>query len=73
MKAEIFNLGWFVKEGVADPFAAIFSPSGAGGEPVVLPQDAMILEKRDENCQSKAQSGFYPAKSYTYTNEFEAV
>lgn len=49
MKAEKFNLGWFVKEGVADPFAAIFSPSGAGGEPVVLPQDAMILEKRDEN------------------------
>ncbi len=73
MKAEKFNLGWFVKEGVADPFAAIFSPSGAGGEPVVLPQDAMILEKRDENCQSKAQSGFYPAKSYTYTKEFEAL
>ena len=71
MKAEKFNSGWFVKEGVTEPFAVIFSAGEPLGTPVMLPQDAMILEERDENCPSKSQSGFYPAKSYTYTKEFE--
>lgn len=72
MKAERFHSGWFVKEGVADPFAAIFSAGGSLGTPVMLPQDAMILEERDEHCQSKTQSGFYLAKTYTYTKELDA-
>ena len=71
MKAECFNLGWKIRAGVAEPFDAIFAPQGMKGEDVILPMDAMILEKRDENCRSKKQSGFYPAKTYTYTKEFE--
>lgn len=70
MKSESFNLGWKVKTGVAQPFDAIFAPPGSKGEDVILPMDAMILEERDENCRSRNQSGFYPAKTYTYTKEF---
>lgn len=72
MRAESFNLGWKVKTGVAQPFDAIFAPGMPQGEEVVLPQDMMILEERDPACKSKAQSGFYPAKTYTYTKEFDA-
>ena len=70
MKRENFNLGWRVASGVAQPFDAIFSPEGMAGEPVILPQDAMILESRDPQCPSGCQTGFYPAKAYTYTKNF---
>ncbi|MGN0432967.1 MAG: glycoside hydrolase family 2 TIM barrel-domain containing protein [Bilifractor sp.] len=72
MKASYFNHGWLVKEGITDPFDAIFQQGKPAGKPVMLPQDAMILEERDSRCRSKCQSGFYPAKSYTYTRTFTA-
>lgn len=72
MISESFNQGWKVKSGVAQPFDAIFAPQGNQGEEIILPHDAMIFEERDENCRSKNQSGFYPAKTYTYTKDFFA-
>lgn len=68
MKKTLFNQGWAIANGVEDPFVSIF-----GGTPVkkevMLPQDAMILEERDENCNNHNQSGYYPSKTYTYTKE----
>ncbi len=71
MKASCFNYGWHVKEGINQPFDAIFTGKLPMGAPVLLPQDAMILEARDENCAGKNQAGYYPAKTYTYTREFD--
>ena len=71
MKQIMWNQNWTVAAGVTDPFAGIFG-GGAEGKPVILPQDAMILEKRSPDCGSGTQSGFYPAKSYTYQKEFFA-
>lgn len=70
MKKITFNHGWTVTTGVQDPFAVIMGAGGTG-KPVTLPQDAMILEKRDPNCPSGNQSGFYPAKTYTYEKEMD--
>lgn len=71
MKQIMWNQDWTVAAGVTDPFAVIFG-GGAEGKPVILPQDAMILEKRSADCGSGTQSGFYPAKSYTYQKDFFA-
>ena len=66
-----FDDGWTVAAGVQDPFAALMG-AGAQKKKVTLPQDAMILEDRDPAYGSGAQSGFYPAKTYTYEKIFEA-
>ena len=71
MKQERFNTGWEVFDGIVDPFAVVFG-SMPVGKPVTLPHDAMIAEKRDPDCKSSTQSGFYPAKTYTYTKSFFA-
>ncbi len=71
MKKTLFNHGWTVIPGVQDPFSALFRGVDAG-RPVTLPHDAMIEEARDPHCESGAQSGFYPAKSYTYVKKFTA-
>ena len=69
MKQERFNTGWEVCPGIIDPFGSLF-----GGPPpmkkVTLPHDAMIEEPRDPNVPGGGQSGFYPAKTYTYTKHF---
>ena len=70
MEKLCFNLGWKVRNGISNPFDAIFQGGAAAGEPVTLPQDAMVLEARDPNCAAKNQAGYYPAKTYTYTKTF---
>ena len=72
MKASSYHTDWYIKEGINQPFDAIFLGTIPKGSPVTLPQDAMILEARDENCAGKNQAGYYPARTYTYTKEFEA-
>ena len=72
MKKNCFNTGWRVRPGISNPFDAIFQGGSAQGEPVTLPQDAMILEERDPQCAGKNQAGYYPAGTYTYTKEFDA-
>ena len=71
MKQERFNTGWEVCTGIIDPFGSLF-----GGPPparkVTLPHDAMIEEPRDPQVLGGGQSGFYPAKTYTYTKHFQA-
>ncbi len=71
MKLERFNSGWTVAPGIVDPFAVVFG-GAPEGKPVTLPHDAMIEEDRDPACPSATQSGFYPAKTYTYTKTFFA-
>lgn len=71
MKKVDFNLGWRVKAGISQPFDAVFAGGIPSGDPVVLPQDAMILEQRDPHCPGQNQAGYYPAKCYTYTKEFD--
>lgn len=70
MEIRSFNDGWKYSKGVASPFDAV---SGKTKKciPVVLPHDAMIAEERDADCVSGCQSGFYPAKSYTYEKTFD--
>lgn len=72
MKRSNFNDGWRVRTGISNPFDALFAGGVAQGEPVTLPQDAMILEPRDAHSESQNQAGYYPAKTYTYTKAFEA-
>ena len=72
MKKSSFNLGWRVKTGISQPFDAVFAGGISAGEPVMLPQDAMILETRDPQSPAQNQAGYYPAKTYTYTKEFDA-
>ena len=71
MKQVRFNTGWEVCPGITDPFGVLF-----GGPPatkkVTLPHDAMSEEPRDPNVLSGGQSGFYPAKTYTYMKQFTA-
>ena len=71
MICERFNTGWEVIPGTTEPFTTLYQglPSGKA---VTLPHDAMIEEARDPMCLSGAQSGFYPAKTYTYIKRFHA-
>lgn len=69
MKKELWNDGWTVFEGIKGAFDALYSPPDKKIE-VTIPHDAMISETRKEDCESGTQSGFYPAKSYTYEKEF---
>lgn len=71
MKKQLFNQNWNVKNGVQGPFEVMFQ-GPEEGKPVTLPHDAMIEEERDPGCPSGAQSGFYPARSYTYAKKFFA-
>ena len=72
MKKSNFNLDWRVKTGISQPFDAVFAGGIPAGDPVTLPQDAMILESRNPHCPGQNQAGYYPAKTYTYTKEFDA-
>lgn len=65
----LWNTGWGVAPGVPNPFGVIFG-SEPEPQPVMLPQDAMILEKRDPGAPSGNQTGYYPVKSYTYEKRF---
>lgn len=44
--------------------------AGAAGQPVTLPHDAMILEKRRADAPCGGAGGYYPGGSYTYTKRF---
>lgn len=67
MKKQLFNDSWEVEDGVSDAFAAMMAETVR--KPVTLPHDAMIYEKRSAECANGNQSGYYPAKSYTYVKK----
>lgn len=71
MKKQLWNTGWGVAPGVPSPFGMIFG-SEPKPVPVMLPQDAMILEERRPDAPSGNQTGYYPVNSYTYTKTFFA-
>ena len=71
MQCHNFNEDWtFEKADQADRLKAFYGNSDAVA--VTLPHDAMIREKRDKDCPSGAQSGFYPGGVYTYEKAFMA-
>ena len=71
MQCHNFNEDWtFEKADQADRLKAFYGNSNAVA--VTLPHDAMIREKRDKDCPSGAQSGFYPGGVYTYEKKFMA-
>ena len=71
MQCQKFNEDWtFEKADQADRLKAFYGNSNAVA--VTLPHDAMIREKRDKDCPSGAQSGFYPGGVYTYEKKFMA-
>lgn len=71
MQCHNFNEDWtFEKADQADRLKAFYGNSNA--VVVTLPHDAMIREKRDKDCPSGAQSGFYPGGVYTYEKAFMA-
>lgn len=71
MNKILFHTGWIVRPGVPNPFGILFGTEPEA-EPVTLPQDAMILEKRSPDTPSGNQTGYYPVKSYTYEKRFIA-
>lgn len=44
---------------------------GKNKKTVNLPHDAMLGEKRNENCHNSKQSGYFPGGNYTYKKQFE--
>ena len=71
MQCHNFNEYWtFEKADQADRLKAFYGNCNAVA--VTLPHDAMIREKRDKDCPSGAQSGFYPGGVYTYEKKFMA-
>lgn len=71
MQCHNFNKDWtFEKADQADRLKAFYGNSNAVA--VTLPHDAMIREKRDKDCPSGAQSGFYSGGVYTYEKKFMA-
>lgn len=71
MQCQKFNEGWtFEKAGQDDRLKAFYGNNHVA--PVTLPHDAMIREKRQKDCPSGAQSGFYPGGVYTYEKSFTA-
>ena len=72
MQCHNFNEDWtFEKADQADRLKDFYGNSNAVA--VTLPHDAMIREKRDKDCPSGAQSGFYPGGVYTYEKKFMAI
>lgn len=71
MKKEKFHTGWTVEKGIKDPFASMM-PGEENAKDVTLPHDAMIFERRSEQCANGTQTGYYPCGSYTYLKKFTA-
>lgn len=69
MKKIDFNEGWIVQSGMKGPFDDMV-PMSPTGTAVMLPHDAMIYEERNPAVASGKQTGYYPAKNYTYIKEF---
>lgn len=69
MKKQLFNSDWNIYPGVQGPFDQI-NGLRYHARKVTLPHDAMIEEPRIPSCESAAQTGFYPTKSYTYIKDF---
>ena len=69
MIKQSFNSGWTVEKDEGDSRLKAFY-GNRDSKPVTLPYDAMIREKRDKNCPSGAQSGFYPGGKYIYEKVF---
>lgn len=69
MKKTGFNEDWLIQPGMKGPFDDM-APVPPTGTAVTLPHDAMIYEERDQTVASGKQTGYYPAKNYTYIKEF---
>lgn len=66
-----FNSGWTFEKNEKDSQLKAFQGVQTA-IPVMLPYDAMIRERRDQNCPAGAQSGFYPGGRYIYEKKFWA-
>ena len=51
----------------------ILTDSKGGSRKVDLPYDAMIREKRKDDCINGINSGYFPGGRYTYSKEFEVA
>lgn len=49
----------------------IFTAEKGSPTAVDLPHDAMLTERRDANCHSGKQSGYFPGGRYTYEKTFQ--
>lgn len=67
-----WNDSWVVADPSANPLMAMVSGDKQVGQPVYLPHDAMIHEKRTKDTANAHQTGFYPGNVYTYTKHFQA-
>lgn len=71
MKCLTFNEGWTFEKSDKDSQLKAFQGTKESLN-VTLPYDAMIREKREKDCPSGAQSGFYPGGTYIYEKVFSA-
>ncbi len=69
MQCRTFNEGWTFEKADTDSQLKAFNGAKEALQ-VTLPYDAMIREKREKNCPSGAQSGFYPGGNYIYEKVF---
>ena len=71
MQKQLWNDQWTLLKPGAGPMLALFM-GGAEGDPVAVPHDAMIYEKRSQSTKNGHQTGFYPGGCYTYVKRFFA-
>ncbi len=71
MQKRKWNDNWTLLKPGANPMMALFMGS-AGADPVTLPHDAMIHERRSQENKNGHQTGFYPGGCYTYIKSFHA-
>ena len=71
MQKQLWNDQWTLQKPGAGPMMALFM-GGAEGDPVAVPHDAMIYEKRSQSTKNGHQTGFYPGGCYTYVKRFFA-
>ncbi len=71
MQKQLWNDQWTLLKPGAGPMMALFM-GGAEGDPVAIPHDAMIYEKRSQSTKNGHQTGFYPGGCYTYVKRFFA-
>ncbi len=68
MKQSLWNHSWTVADGIG----SMFAPPRNRRE-VTLPDDQMILQKRDPEARNGGNGGFYPGADLTYERVFQVA
>ena len=69
MKKQLFHTGWTISRQPGKSMVEAMMSSEEEKEPIVLPYDAMIHEAVAKDTKNAGQTGYYPGKTNSTTNE----